>query len=268
MSKKRIAVIGGGLGSMTAIYNLLNLPDGKDKYDITVYQLGWRCGGKGASGVNIEKGCRVEEHGIHFWFGFYENAFRMMKELYGSLHRPSGAPLATFNDAFKPKPYMTLTEHVEGTWVDWKMDLPKLPGTLGDGKFNDPVEEVFVAIFNYLAMELKKYLDSGKAGCLGQIIQPFVKKIKRMVFSGELEEVVQGMEKEIEKDVIHDIEKHLKVTGKLLSNHKYHGEKHLDTHLENLDHLKKWIWDAIGDMVEKDTILRRVWQGVDFGIAM
>jgi uncharacterized protein with NAD-binding domain and iron-sulfur cluster len=268
MSKKRIAVIGGGLGSMTTIYNMLQLPGGRDKYEFTVYQLGWRLGGKGASGVNLEKGCRVEEHGIHFWFGFYENAFRMMKELYGALDRPKHAPLSTFDKAFKPKPSMTLTEHVEGDWVDWKIDLPELPGKLGDGKFNDPVEEIFVAAFNYLSEELKKYLNSGKAGCLGQIVSPFLKKVKRMVFSPELETIVQGMEKEIEDDVIHDIEKHLKVTGKLLSNHKYHGEQHLETHKDNLDHLKKWIWDAIGDMVEKDTMLRRVWQSIDFGLAM
>ncbi|MEZ4948751.1 MAG: hypothetical protein R2784_05095 [Saprospiraceae bacterium] len=44
MSKKRIAVIGGGLGSMTTIYSMLNLPGAKDKYEFTVYQLGWRVG--------------------------------------------------------------------------------------------------------------------------------------------------------------------------------------------------------------------------------
>ena len=37
-----------------------------DRYEVTVYQRGWRLGGKGACGRNLEpgKGLRVEEHGL------------------------------------------------------------------------------------------------------------------------------------------------------------------------------------------------------------
>ena len=42
----RIAILGGGVGSMTAAYWLTNkLPDGTTPdHDITVYQMGWRLG--------------------------------------------------------------------------------------------------------------------------------------------------------------------------------------------------------------------------------
>ena len=72
MGKKKITVIGGGLGAMTAVCQLMRQPNAVDLYEIDIYQMGWRLGGKGASGVNPEKGHRVEEHGIHFWFGFYD----------------------------------------------------------------------------------------------------------------------------------------------------------------------------------------------------
>ena len=44
--KQRVAVLGGGTGSMAAVYGLTNEEGWQDKYDITVYQLGWRLGGK------------------------------------------------------------------------------------------------------------------------------------------------------------------------------------------------------------------------------
>jgi len=52
-------------------------------------------GGKGASGRNMDHGARIEEHGLHVWAGFYENAFRMMTRCYEELGRPPGSPLAT-----------------------------------------------------------------------------------------------------------------------------------------------------------------------------
>ena len=42
---------------------------------ITVYQRGWRLGGKGASSRGLHG--RIEEHGLHLWLGYYENAFRL-----------------------------------------------------------------------------------------------------------------------------------------------------------------------------------------------
>jgi uncharacterized protein with NAD-binding domain and iron-sulfur cluster len=52
MTKKKIAVLGGGAGSMAAVYGMTLEPNWAEKYDITVYQLGWRLGGKGGLGGN------------------------------------------------------------------------------------------------------------------------------------------------------------------------------------------------------------------------
>lgn len=44
----RVAVIGGGCASLTAAFEL-SRPEHRGRYEVTVYQLGWRLGGKGAA---------------------------------------------------------------------------------------------------------------------------------------------------------------------------------------------------------------------------
>src|SRR5688500_5231861 len=140
----KIAILGGGVGSMTAAWCLTNPgPDGQiPEHDITVYQLGWRLGGKGASGRNAAEGNRVEEHGLHIWMGFYANAFRMIRDVYGELNRPPHAPLATWRDAFKAQSvYTMMDKDPAGNWIpeEWIITAPMRPGEPGDQKaFGSP----------------------------------------------------------------------------------------------------------------------------------
>src|SRR3954465_10256271 len=95
---QKVAILGGGMGALATAYQLSSQPGWQDRFDITVYQLGWRLGGKCASsrGGNM----RIEEHGIHGFVGSYFNALPMMNDVYAELNRPAGAPLATFDEAF------------------------------------------------------------------------------------------------------------------------------------------------------------------------
>jgi uncharacterized protein with NAD-binding domain and iron-sulfur cluster len=130
-TKKKIAVLGGGMSALTAAYQL----SGHEEYDITVYQMGWRLGGKGASGRNPEMADRIEEHGLHVWFGFYENAFSLMRQVYGELGRPAGTPLATVEDAFKPVNELTMKEIWGGKRLSWTVGFPHdhlKPGSGGE----------------------------------------------------------------------------------------------------------------------------------------
>lgn len=133
MAKQRIAILGGGMGALTAAFEITNAPSWQDDFELTVYQLGWRLGGKGASGRNAEHFQRIEEHGLHILLGFYENAFRVLRATYGELNRPPGAPLATWQDAFKPHSYVVLMEQVGDRYVPWPMDFPTNGGLPGDG---------------------------------------------------------------------------------------------------------------------------------------
>jgi uncharacterized protein with NAD-binding domain and iron-sulfur cluster len=78
-------VVGGGCGAITAAFELTR-PEQHRRFDVTVYQLGWRLGGKGASGRGLAG--RIEEHALHVWLGFYENAFRMLRDCHAELGAP------------------------------------------------------------------------------------------------------------------------------------------------------------------------------------
>src|SRR6476619_6187310 len=80
----KVAIIGGGCASITTAFELTR-PRHRGRYQVTIYQVGWRLGGKGASGRGPAG--RIEEHGLHLWMGFYENAFRLMRECYAELDR-------------------------------------------------------------------------------------------------------------------------------------------------------------------------------------
>ena len=83
---------------MAAALELTSAPDWRSSLDVTVYQMGWRLGGKGAAGRNAERGYRIEEHGFHVWLGFYNNAFRMIRQVYAEANRPLGAGLQNWQD--------------------------------------------------------------------------------------------------------------------------------------------------------------------------
>ncbi len=103
MPKKRIAILGGGAGSLSAAFYLTRTPELRARYDVTVYQMGWRLGGQGASGRNRAEHDRVEEHGLHVWLGFYENAFAMMRECFDEQVKHPDNPFRNWTDAFKPE---------------------------------------------------------------------------------------------------------------------------------------------------------------------
>ena len=87
---------GGGI-------ELTATPELRDRFDVTLHTIGWRLGGKGASGRNPDKGLRIEEHGLHIWFGFYDNSFNMMDRAFKELAALGPDKLfRTWQDAFKP----------------------------------------------------------------------------------------------------------------------------------------------------------------------
>ncbi|HXH19844.1 MAG TPA: NAD(P)-binding protein [Chitinophagales bacterium] len=136
---RKIAVLGGGMCSMTAVYELTNEPDWKSKYDITVYQMGWRLGGKCASGRNLRNADRIEEHGLHLWFGFYDNAFDFIKRVYEDKKKISGNPFQSWKEAFKGYDFAVLEDFHNGKWSHWPFqfksttDEPGLPNPTPTG---------------------------------------------------------------------------------------------------------------------------------------
>ena len=143
MATKKIAVLGGGMGSLTTVLKLTEDPQWSQQYDITVYQMGWRLGGKGASGRNVNVGQRIEEHGLHLWFGFYDNAFDLIQKCYAENNRKPGTPLATWQEAFTGYDSVCLEEQTTAGWDHWMFTLPSNNQLPGYGKTKDVSELVF-----------------------------------------------------------------------------------------------------------------------------
>ncbi len=126
----RVAVVGGGCASLTTAFEL-SRPEHGGRYDITVYQLGWRLGGKGASGRGASQ--RIEEHGLHLWMGFYENAFALMRACYAE--RQALHPEQRFQDwrdAFKPAADVAVADRMGDDWSFWRAHFPPGAGEPGD----------------------------------------------------------------------------------------------------------------------------------------
>jgi uncharacterized protein with NAD-binding domain and iron-sulfur cluster len=152
---KKIAILGGGLGSMTAAFYLTEQAGWQNHYQITLYQMGWRLGGKGASGRNPDLGERIEEHGLHIWFGFYANAFTMIKRAYESLQRAPGTPLATWRDAFKVQHHIALSDNASGEWRNFSVQFPATEGDPGDGDGNITILKLTAAMIGWIEKWLK-----------------------------------------------------------------------------------------------------------------
>jgi uncharacterized protein with NAD-binding domain and iron-sulfur cluster len=126
--REKVAVLGGGVAGLTAALELSATPELRDRYEITVYQLGWRCGGKCATGRDPANASRVEEHGLHLWFGGYDNSFKLLATCYDELARPAGAPLATMDDAWHPLSCVLLYDDSDGQWSFVRRRFAIAPG--------------------------------------------------------------------------------------------------------------------------------------------
>ena len=111
------------MGALACAWQLVRLDP--DRYEITVYQRGWRLGGKGASGRNLEpgKGLRVEEHGLHILMGFYDNVFHVLKSCYDDLEG-----FGRWEDALSPSDIVHICDRYRnGEDAIWEMHLPAYP---------------------------------------------------------------------------------------------------------------------------------------------
>jgi len=118
-----VAIIGGGCAGITAAFEL-SRPEHGGRYQITLYQQGWRLGGKGASGRGPSG--RIEEHGLHVILGYYYNMFRLLRECYAELGYDWRA-------AFKRESAIGVMERVEGDeWRPWLAHFPENEEEPGD----------------------------------------------------------------------------------------------------------------------------------------
>ena len=113
---KKVLIIGGGPGGLSTAWELATAPRTESEpFEVRVATLGWRLGGKAATGRGPNG--RIQEHGIHGFTGFYDNATNLLEgaytELYGrrdgdnDTNRPApGQPPRSVQHALIPDDYL------------------------------------------------------------------------------------------------------------------------------------------------------------------
>ncbi|HKX73960.1 MAG TPA: FAD-dependent oxidoreductase [Acidimicrobiia bacterium] len=137
---EKVLILGGGAAGLAAAWRLSE-PGWRDRFEsITVLERGWRLGGKGASSRGLNG--RIEEHGLHVWLGYYDNAFRLVRQVYEELDRPltrPEAPIRTWRDAFSPANEIGLEDFHGGRWRHWVANFS--PNDLLPGESDEEATE-------------------------------------------------------------------------------------------------------------------------------
>ncbi|MEM9570667.1 MAG: NAD(P)-binding protein [Pseudomonadota bacterium] len=139
--KTRIAILGGGISALAAAYELKRL-DQADALDITIYQMGWRLGGKCASSRNDQPGMgfRNEEHGLHVLGGWYHNTFEMLRRVYSDWNQLPNVDAQPIGDAFLPMNGAVLFDEklFFGFKYGWRKIAVRFPDPVGEPGIDIP----------------------------------------------------------------------------------------------------------------------------------
>lgn len=265
-TKKKIAILGGGVSAMTAACYLTEKDNWQQEYDITVYQMGWRLGGKGASGRNAEYGQRIEEHGLHVWFGAYVNSFKTLEKVYSDLDRPSSVPLATFDQAFKPHSFIALEEKIQDNWKTWGIEFPIIPGNPADGNLDPNFWDLIQLIYYWLKefttqmSHIKKHKTKTTAkeqGWFKHIVNVLKTDIHKI--NDDIHATHQMMFSFFEK-ITHP---ERQVTDKQLAQQHI---KHQQALAGGINWLKQWLEHEFAHQLDEDDNLRHLFIGADLAI--
>jgi uncharacterized protein with NAD-binding domain and iron-sulfur cluster len=165
--KKKVAILGGGVGALAAAFELTDFDRNGDLFDVTVHTIGWRLGGKGAVGRNAKYGFRAEEHGLHVWAGFYDNAFDLVQRCYDAQEREldRDPPFGTWSNAFLGLDQCILMEKENGAWRPWQVKLQRNGKTPGiSGPSASPLDYLKVIVTRaseyYATSRLRRHIGS------------------------------------------------------------------------------------------------------------
>jgi uncharacterized protein with NAD-binding domain and iron-sulfur cluster len=232
---RHIAILGGGIAGLTTAFELTSQPGWQERYRITLYQMGWRLGGKCATGRGPHG--RIQEHGIHGFLGCYYNALPMMRAVYEALGRPPGAPLATFDEAFKPEDFVLMWEYRSAQWKAWPFEAPSNSLTPDDA-----------ASLPTLRHWLARVID---------LVERVFDKNEEQILGGS-NVLARTAESAIGHRLIHELKEALE--GAL--------ERGAGLLLTLLDKAWQWLAAKIEPLVDDNDTLRRAWIAIDYLLAL
>lgn len=236
--KEKVVILGGGPSALAAAYYLARQVD---RYEVELYTLGWRLGGKCAAGRNGSHDDRIEEHGLHAFVGFYENGFRTMREAWedAGLQIEVGQAPYNYADGEGPVAGAFLGCEDVGVFQEWKGDWRyfatpqsfngQIPGEIPEGG-EDPEPN----LGNFVSSALRRVVQDTEV----------------LLRHGRAEEARFEAEKEpnLWERIVADVKDFVDLETKELR----HGLDELVSYVERL------AVDAIADQIERGTVLFRI----------
>lgn len=125
--KIRVAILGGGPAGLATALELSATPELRARFDVAVYQAGWRVGGKCGQGRKGPAN-RIEINGTHYLFGGYHAVFDVARQVFDDLKARGDARFGTYDEQFLPCSTVVVKHEFNGVWQDWVLHLP------GDGR--------------------------------------------------------------------------------------------------------------------------------------
>jgi uncharacterized protein with NAD-binding domain and iron-sulfur cluster len=150
-TKKRAVVLGAGPAGLSAAMALIESGD----YEVHVYQMGWRAGGKCATGRDAGH-FRTRQNGSHYLFGCYHNSFALIQRAHRVLSESSAADKAEYGSFFGDFVARNLlvgaqgyqrkatSEPDKGYWMRYLPQNMACPGE--GGKFATPFDYALMAV--------------------------------------------------------------------------------------------------------------------------
>jgi uncharacterized protein with NAD-binding domain and iron-sulfur cluster len=261
VKKQKVAILGGGCGSMTAAYYLSNTPELRAALDITVYQMGWRLGGKGASGRNAAMGQRIEEHGLHVWGGFYYNAFRMMRQCYDALERDPALPLSRWDNAFVKHDFVAWEELIGNEWRTWPLHPPTDDEIPGSGKPQPSMLHSIERIVGWVADVIRDWPHESVRAAAHDPDQPHMQILQRGAVNDAHAEDFDGSPHSA-------IRSAHQIAGSMAARGGTHSLTEQLTLVTTVRHFRQWLHDIHAGLRELDDLVRRLFVVVDIALTM
>ncbi len=236
-TKKKIVVLGGGLSGLSAAHELTNYEGWDDLYDVTLYQFGWQLGGKCKTGRGKME--RIEEHGIHIFLGFYNNAMRMIRESYAEWEKfrniKDNTPFLTWESLFHKQSSIMLPffSSKQNKWENFTLIFPEnneIPGIGGAPTEQENIKKMLLVGIELL---LGSPYQQPK-GCIGRIRSALM----RWFWPKEAKDVVRDL------SFTEASHKQPAWWGDLKAEvKKHHGSSGHPEHVQFLHHAKKLVED-------------------------
>lgn len=262
---QKIAVLGGGMAALTSVFDLTSNPDWSQDYEIVVYQMGWRLGGKGASSRNSQIAQRIEEHGLHVFIGHYENAFQIMRQCYRELGRSEDRPMASWDEAFKPHNFIPLPELSPNESKIWPYEFAANEFLPGDGLD-------FPSVWGYIRMLVDFAIEQT------DILLGMLETALDSIVDGESESQDISLPKhianlleayKIELKESHQIPQVAYLYGAkqlacaMSSDWQQHRDGEREALVWLLSTFKQWLWETVAELVPSHDKFRRLWLLLD-----